>query len=54
MIELDNIHSYCGTSHVLQGIDMTVESGEVVSLLGRNGPGTGFSLEGSFFFMTDK
>lgn len=45
MIELDNIHSYYGTSHILQGIDMTVESGEVVSLLGRNGAGKTTTLK---------
>lgn len=39
MIELENIHSYYGTSHILQGIDLVVEAGEVVSLLGRNGAG---------------
>ena len=25
MIELENIHSYYGTSHILQGIDLVVE-----------------------------
>ena len=39
MIELENIHSYYGTSHILQGIGLVVEAGEVVSLLGRNGAG---------------
>jgi len=39
MIVLENIHAYYGTSHILQGIDLRVEAGEVVSLLGRNGAG---------------
>ena len=39
MIEMENVHSYYGTSHILQGIDLTVDEGEVVCLLGRNGAG---------------
>lgn len=45
MIVLENIHSYYGTSHILQGIDMTVEAGEVVSLLGRNGAGKSTTMK---------
>ena len=39
MIILENVHAYYGSSHILQGIDLAVEAGEVVSLLGRNGAG---------------
>ena len=39
MIQLENIHAYYGTSHILQGIDLSVKQGEVVTLLGRNGAG---------------
>ena len=39
MITLKNVHSYYGTSHILQGIDLSVEQGEIVTLLGRNGAG---------------
>jgi branched-chain amino acid transport system ATP-binding protein len=39
MITLAGVHSYYGTSHILQGIDLVVEEGEVVTLLGRNGAG---------------
>ena len=39
MITLENVHAYYGSSHILQGIDLAVEAGEVVSLLGRNGAG---------------
>jgi branched-chain amino acid transport system ATP-binding protein len=39
LLELDGVHTYYGESHILQGVDLTVEKGEVVALLGRNGVG---------------
>ncbi|HSM20426.1 MAG TPA: ABC transporter ATP-binding protein [Hyphomicrobiales bacterium] len=39
MLRLEGVHAYYGESHVLQGIDLAVETGEVVCLLGRNGAG---------------
>jgi branched-chain amino acid transport system ATP-binding protein len=39
MLELDNVHAYYGDSHVLHGVSLRVDKGEVVSLLGRNGAG---------------
>lgn len=39
MLELDDIHTYYGESHVLQGVSLKVENGSVVALLGRNGMG---------------
>ncbi len=39
MLELRNVHSHYGLSHVLQGIDLRVGDGEVVGLFGRNGVG---------------
>jgi branched-chain amino acid transport system ATP-binding protein len=39
MLEVENLHAYYGKSHILQGVDMYVDAGEVVSLLGRNGVG---------------
>jgi branched-chain amino acid transport system ATP-binding protein len=33
------LHAYYGKSHVLHGVDMHIASGEIVSLLGRNGVG---------------
>lgn len=39
MLKLNNLHAHYGLSHVLQGIDLEVKAGEVVSLFGRNGVG---------------
>ena len=39
MLEIADLHAYYGKSHILQGVDMHIEAGEVVSLLGRNGVG---------------
>ncbi|HQT47850.1 MAG: ABC transporter ATP-binding protein [Acidocella sp. 20-63-7] len=35
----ENIHTYYGKSHILQGVSMEVREGELVALLGRNGAG---------------
>ena len=39
MLQVRNLHGYYGKSHILQGIDLDVGEGEIVSLLGRNGVG---------------
>jgi branched-chain amino acid transport system ATP-binding protein len=39
MLEVKELHAYYGRSHILQGVDLNVEKGEIVSLLGRNGVG---------------
>jgi branched-chain amino acid transport system ATP-binding protein len=39
MLKVSNLHAYYGKSHVLHGVDLYVEKGEIVSLLGRNGVG---------------
>jgi branched-chain amino acid transport system ATP-binding protein len=39
MLEVRDLHAYYGKSHILQGVDLRVAAGEVVSLLGRNGVG---------------
>ena len=39
LLSLENLHAWYGESHVLHGVNMSVNEGEVVSLLGRNGAG---------------
>jgi branched-chain amino acid transport system ATP-binding protein len=39
LLVLDNIHSYYGNIHALKGVSLTVEEGEIVSLIGANGAG---------------
>lgn len=39
MLEVQNLHAFYGKSHILQGVDMRIGAGEVVSLVGRNGVG---------------
>lgn len=39
MLSIQNLNAWYGTSHVLQGIELEVKRGELVSLLGRNGAG---------------
>jgi branched-chain amino acid transport system ATP-binding protein len=38
-LRIDNLHAWYGESHVLHGVNMHVDEGEVVALLGRNGAG---------------
>jgi branched-chain amino acid transport system ATP-binding protein len=45
ILELKDIHTYYGTSHILFGISMHVEEGESVCLLGRNGAGKTTTLK---------
>jgi branched-chain amino acid transport system ATP-binding protein len=39
LLELEDIHTYYGEAHILQGVSLAVGEGEVVSLIGRNGAG---------------
>lgn len=45
ILELKDIHTYYGTSHILFGISMHIEEGESVCLLGRNGAGKTTTLK---------
>lgn len=44
-IRINNLHAFYGESHILHGIDMTVNQGELVTLLGRNGSGRSTTLK---------
>ena len=39
LLELEDVHTYYGESHVLEGVSLRVEPGENVALIGRNGVG---------------
>jgi branched-chain amino acid transport system ATP-binding protein len=39
MLNVQGLHAYYGKSHILQGTDVHVDEGEIVTLLGRNGVG---------------
>lgn len=39
ILQLQDIHTYYGTSHILQGVSLSIDQGEGVCLLGRNGAG---------------
>src|SRR3989441_13276159 len=39
VLEVRDVHTYCGESHVLRGVSLAVAAGQVVTILGRNGMG---------------
>jgi len=39
LLAVEEIHTYYGEAHILQGVSLTVGEGEVVTLIGRNGAG---------------
>lgn len=45
ILRLDRLHSHYGKSHILQGVDLQIGNGELVTLLGRNGAGKSTTLK---------
>jgi len=45
MLEVKDLHAYYGKSHIIQGISFSVDEGEIVSLLGRNGVGRSTTIK---------
>lgn len=45
MLSVQNLHAFYGKSHVLHGVTLNVQPGEIVSLLGRNGSGRSTTLK---------
>ncbi|HEY7435745.1 MAG TPA: ATP-binding cassette domain-containing protein, partial [Methylomirabilota bacterium] len=39
LLTVDDIHTYYGEAHILQGVSLSVGEGEVVTMIGRNGAG---------------
>jgi branched-chain amino acid transport system ATP-binding protein len=44
MLELKDVHTYYGNIHALKGISLTVNDGEIVTLIGSNGAGKSTTL----------
>lgn len=45
MLSVDNLHTYYGRIHALKGISLSVEQGEIVTLIGSNGAGKTTTLK---------
>ena len=45
VLRLNALHAYYGESHILHGIDLHVNTGELITLLGRNGSGRSTTLK---------
>lgn len=45
LLEVENLHTYYGNIHALKGISLTVNEGEVVTLIGSNGAGKSTTLK---------
>jgi branched-chain amino acid transport system ATP-binding protein len=45
LLELRDVHTYYGNIHALKGISITVEPGEIVTLIGANGAGKSTTLK---------
>ena len=45
MLKITNLHSFYGKSHIIQGLSLEVNKGEIVSLLGRNGVGRSTTIK---------
>ncbi len=45
MLEAENVHTYYGNIHALKGVSLTVDKGEIVTLIGANGAGKSTTLK---------
>ena len=45
LLELRDVHTYYGNIHALKGLSLTVEAGEIVTLIGANGAGKSTTLK---------
>ena len=45
LVQVEDVHTYYGKSHILNGVSLHVDPGEVVGLLGRNGVGKSTTLK---------
>jgi branched-chain amino acid transport system ATP-binding protein len=54
LLEVENIHSYYGNIHALRGVSLTVDEGEVVTLIGSNGAGKTTTLRSIHGILTPR
>jgi ABC-type branched-subunit amino acid transport system ATPase component len=53
MLEAENVHTYYGNIHALKGISLSVEKGEIVTLIGGKNHGKAqFDWMGKILFIT--
>jgi len=45
MLEVEDLHAFYGSSHVVQGVSFSIQHGEAVALMGRNGVGKTSTLK---------
>ena len=45
MLQIEEIHTYYGLSHILFGVSLEIKEGEIVCLLGRNGAGKSTTMK---------
>jgi branched-chain amino acid transport system ATP-binding protein len=45
ILDIEELHAHYGKSHVLQGVNLHIDDGELVTLLGRNGAGKSTTLK---------
>lgn len=45
LLEVNNIHTFIGQFHILEGVSLTVPKGSIIALLGRNGAGKTTTLK---------
>lgn len=45
MLQVRDLHAYYGRSHIIQGVNLSIGEGEIVSLLGRNGVGRSTTIK---------
>lgn len=53
-LQVEDIHSYYGKSHIIQGVSLEINDGEIVTLLGRNGAGKSSTLKSISGLLTPK